>query len=153
MRQRLRQRASRREMRTVAGGDLDLATGLDCDPRTGGKREMGALGIDRCWCVLPQSNAQLVCGQTSSGIVAVVDGPLELDPVEPRRAVLEADHGHVALCLLAVAQRRRRRVRGWRHGHAGWSIHNPKNITAHTVSDNHFGDYRRLTYDGAPPAL
>jgi len=97
---------------------------------------MGALRIDRRWCVLPKGQAQLACGQRAFGITAMVDGPLQLDPVQPRRSVLETDHGHVAFGLRAVAQRRRRRVRGRLRGYASWGTHDPKNLSVHSGKGN-----------------
>ena len=88
--------------------DLDLATGLDGDQAAGGQLALDMVGVDRRRCVWPKSPAQLACVQGAPGIAAVVDGPLELDPVQPRRSMLETDHGHVTLGLLTVAQRGRR---------------------------------------------
>jgi len=93
---------------------------------------MGTLGMDRPRCVLPQRKDQLACSQRPVGMATVVDRPLELDPLQLRRSVFEADHGHIALGLFAVAQGRRRWVLEWRCAHARGCTHDPKNITGHT---------------------
>jgi hypothetical protein len=71
---------------------------------------VGGLGRIQVGRVLAEGQAQHVCGQRSARIAVIVDAPLELDTVQPRRSVFETDHGHIALGLVPVAQRRRRRV-------------------------------------------
>lgn len=76
----------------------------------------------------------------AAGVAAVVDGPLELDAVQPRRPMLETDHGHVDLGIIAVAQSRRRVVRLRWSGHLGWSTHDPKLLLTPTGIGNPSAD-------------
>src|SRR5664280_2685127 len=102
--------------------------------------ELGVVGVDRLRRVRSKSKAQQVCVQGAAGIAAMVDGPFELDAVQPRRPMLETDHGHVDLGIIAVAQSRRRVVRLRWGGHLGWSTRDAKLLLTTTGIGNPSAD-------------
>ena len=92
------------EGRLWEGGDLDLSAGFDRERRTGRERELGTVFYQRAGSVGTERGGQTRRVERPPGIVLVVDDPLELDAVQFRRSVLEADGRDICLSLDTVPQ-------------------------------------------------